>query len=172
MLIWLLLIILITTKWKWSKISKVQMCAVLRNSKKHDFSFSLAGPQPSRAETRPGEPKKLMQLLCSWNFPTGLPGQCLNKVIYRIAECPAPTGTFILPFQKQVEVWSFVFMIMKCTLASRMRERLVLSVNSSITLTSELLNGCYQMKITNFELEENLKYGYTLRGLPVMANEN
>ncbi|KAI5281707.1 Protocadherin-18 [Manis pentadactyla] len=36
-------------------------------------------PQPSRAETRPGEPKKLMQLLCSWNFPTGLPGQCLNK---------------------------------------------------------------------------------------------
>lgn len=32
-------------------------------------------------QTRPGEPKKLTQLLCSWNFPTGPPGQCLNKVI-------------------------------------------------------------------------------------------
>lgn len=123
MLIWLLLIILITTKWKWSKISKVQMCAVLRNSKKHDFSFSLAGPQPSHADkARGAKEAHTAPMLLEFSHRTTWP--VLEQGNYRIAECPTPTGTFILPFQKQVEVWSFVFMIMKCTLASRMRERL------------------------------------------------
>lgn len=57
-------------------------------------------------------------------------------------------------------------------LASRMRGTVVFSVNSSITLTSELLNLYYLMKITNFKWQTNLKYGYTIRGLPVTGNKN
>lgn len=113
-----------------------------------------------------------MYLQCSWSFPTVPLGQCLDKVIYHISECRTPKGTFILPSQKQVEVWSFMFMIIKYILASEMRDAVVFSVNSSITLTSELLNSYYLMKIINFKWETNLKYGYTIRGLPVTGNKN
>ena len=45
--------------------------------------------------------------------------------------------------QNQVEVWSSMFMIMKYILASRVKEWGCFLQNSSITLTSKLLNGCH-----------------------------
>ena len=73
-------------------------------------------------------------------LPTVPLGQCLDKVIYHISECPTPRGTFILLSQKHIEVWSFMSFILKYILVSRIRESVVFSVVSSVVLTSELLN--------------------------------